>query len=425
MYYPKVLVVSNNCFNKSDSNGRTLMNFFMGYPKENLAQFYLHGEPDFNVCANYYCVSDNDALRAFKSLRVYSKDGLIECHDVESENVVHEKKQAKNCRNRVLRDIVWRSYRWWNRCFNKFLQEFRPEVILLQAGDSPFMYNIARKIAKKFSLPLIMYNSENYVLKEKLYASSSKKDIWHNILQKRLKKEYKRIMKNIDFCVYSTEYLEECYQKAYPHEGKSTALYTVTDMKDCSSEQEVAPFNLLYCGNLGVGRVYPLDELAKTLALVDKNATLRVFGKFTDEQSQKLICDNQNVVYGGIIPYEQVSEEIKKSSMVIHVENPDRLQNLLGAFSTKIADCLACGKPFLVYATREYPFVQYLEKNNAAHIAGKVEELKEILVKAIDDIGYRNKFIDNALRLVKERHSAKKTQEEMLTILQKITNKGN
>ena len=63
--YKKLLVVSNEPFSASSSNGRTLMNFFIGYPKEKLAQFYIHGNPDESFCANYYQNSDNDALRYF------------------------------------------------------------------------------------------------------------------------------------------------------------------------------------------------------------------------------------------------------------------------------------------------------------------------------------------------------------------------
>lgn len=424
MYYPRVLVISNNSFNKSDSNGRTLMNFFMDYPKENIAQFYLHGEPDFDICANYYCVSDKDSLRAFKSLKSYTKDGSVK-HEVESKTTTQSKKQTRTCRTMFLRDIVWRSYRWWNKYFNNFIQKFNPEVVLLQAGDCPFMYNITRRVSKKYGIPIIMYNSENYVLKNKMYSNVKRGDFWHAILKKRLKKEYKKIMKAVSHCIYSTEYLEDCYQKAYLHEGKSTTLYTVTDMKDCSSKHEATSFNLLYCGNLGVGRVYPLDELAKTLALVDKNAKLKIFGKFTDEQSQKLVCDNQNVVYGGVVPYEQVPEEIKSSSMVVHTENPERLQNLLGAFSTKIADCLACGKPFLVYALREYPFVKYLEQNNAAHIAEDVDELKVVLGKCLKDIGFRNQFLKNSKKLAEKNHRVKENCRKMVEILKKVVTETN
>lgn len=64
---PKVLVFSNNCFAKTNSNGRTLGNFFVGWPKDCLAQFYIHNSiPDFEYCTNFFRVTDGQALQAFK-----------------------------------------------------------------------------------------------------------------------------------------------------------------------------------------------------------------------------------------------------------------------------------------------------------------------------------------------------------------------
>ena len=63
--FPRVLVISNNCFSKTDSNGRTLGNFFVGWPKDRLAQFYIqNASPDFEVCENYFRVTDGQAVKA-------------------------------------------------------------------------------------------------------------------------------------------------------------------------------------------------------------------------------------------------------------------------------------------------------------------------------------------------------------------------
>lgn len=64
--YPKVLVISHNCFSTSGSNGRTLGNFFVNWPKEAIAQFFIFNEiPDSSVCENYFRVTDTEALKAF------------------------------------------------------------------------------------------------------------------------------------------------------------------------------------------------------------------------------------------------------------------------------------------------------------------------------------------------------------------------
>ena len=63
--FPRILVISNNCFSKTNSNGRTLGNFFTGWPKDRLAQFYIQNEiPDFDVCEQFFRVTDSEAMKA-------------------------------------------------------------------------------------------------------------------------------------------------------------------------------------------------------------------------------------------------------------------------------------------------------------------------------------------------------------------------
>ena len=103
--------------------------------------------------------------------------------------------------------------------------------------------------------------------------------------------------------------------------------------------------------------------------------------------------------------------------MLLHCENPDRVTNLKHAFSTKIADLLASGRPFLVYASDEYPFVQYLKKNNCAHIASTPNELMDTIKLCISDKQYRYKYVDNAVRVANEKHNFRKNSDIFRAIL--------
>lgn len=410
----RLFIVSNEALSQSSSNGRTLWNIVKDIPSENLAQFYLRGNSDKKICLNNYRVSDRDALNAF--LHRKGRD-----ENISSEPLGRNKEIKRTCRNMVLRTLVWKSYCWWKKDFDGFIDNFNPNVVLLQAGDSPFMFAIARKIAKKWKIPLIMYNSETYVLREKLYANIKSFDIFHKILQLDLKNEYKKFMKQVNFCIYATDFIENWYQKKYSHQGKSCALYTISGMQECKPTiQKDDEKTFLYCGNLGLERPIVLDEFAKTLYSVDEKAKLKVFGKFLDEDSEKLLCSNKNVEYGGFIPYEKVLYEIQESTMVIHCESPNRVEELIGGFTTKIADCLACGKPFLVYATRKYPFVQYLESAKAAHIADNQEELKILLEQCIKNENFQNQYLENAKKLAQKNHNANVNRAKFKEILEKV-----
>ncbi len=368
--YKRILIVSNECFSSSSSNGRTLMNFFKDYDKESIAQFFLHGTPDQNICSNYFQVTDTDAKNAFLGRKIDKKKKIVSKHS--------NNKVIRNCRNLLIRDIVWRSYRWWSKELDTFISTFNPECILLQAGDSPFMFHITRRISKIYSIPIIIYNSESYVLKEKLYSRVKKNSFFHKLLQYELKGQYKAIMKKASYCIYSTEALEQDYQIKYPHPGKSKSLYVSSSLKPAvvCDKKENDQFHILYCGNLGVGRAEIIVKMANVFNEINKNIKFIICGSFPTD------------------------DDLKKAS------------------SIPCVDCLALGKPFLVYASEKYPFVQYLHNNKAAYIAQTTEELNEIINQMLIDNDFKNKYINNAILLAKKNHNIEKNSELMKNIIE-------
>lgn len=418
----RLLIIANTAMNESSSNGRTLMNLISAFEAEELAQFYINGTPDFSCCKHYYHISDNTALKSvikpsFRKL-IHGNVNPRDTYEKVEYADQRSKKIAKSCRNNYIRSLIWSMKRWWTSDFEKFLDDFSPQAVLLYAGDAPFMYDIARLIAKKRRIPLYMYNCENYVLKEVLYAGVKKHSLWHFLLQSRLKNAYSKFMKDVKYCFYITEYLEKQYQLAYPHPGKSGAVYTATSMDDYSSEhKEPEMFTLLYCGNLGVGRPAALLSLANVLYSVDPTAKLKLFGAFPVKDDEEQLINCPNVVFGGRIPYDKVLEETKQCSMLVHCENPERVKNLQCAFSTKLADYLACGIPTLIYALRDYPFVQYFDEYGAAHIASDEDELKKLLTECIANKSFREEYIKNALALANKNHSLQKNGDFVRNII--------
>lgn len=286
----------------------------------------------------------------------------------------------------------------------------------------PVMFNIAVRIAKRCNAKLIMYNSEGYVLKEVLYNSSRKNDVWHIVLKSSLKRAYSSFMKNADYCIYSTEYIEAAYQKIYPHTGKSTVLYTVSEMEALPDESGHSQFELLYCGNLGVGRASVINRIAKILFEVDERAILSVYGRFVSEEDEKLVTSNHNVRFGGFVPYSKIPDLMSHASMLLHCENSERVDNLKYAFSTKIADCLASGRPFLVFADSGYPFVEYLKNNHCCHVSNTEDELRQTIKGCIGNVEFRNRFHSDAIRVAKENHSKSANDEKMYLILTSLIN---
>ena len=76
-HYPRILVLSNNSFSLSNSNGRTLGSLFHGWPKDRIAQFCVSSDgADFDVCNNYYCITDGDVIHSLLTLRAAPRHNL-------------------------------------------------------------------------------------------------------------------------------------------------------------------------------------------------------------------------------------------------------------------------------------------------------------------------------------------------------------
>lgn len=420
----KLLIISNNALQLSNSNGRTLIKLLNNVSKNNIAQFCLSGIPDFNFCDKCFILTDNDALDAIFSRKKFINKSFIKNQTSFEINVLKNKKTSKkitrNCRNMVIRNLIWKTYFWWTKELDFFIKSFAPNVILFQAGDAPFMIDITLKISKKFNLPIIVFNSENFVLKKYMYSSIKKQNFWHLILHKSLKTKYKKLVKKAKSFVYSTEYLKEEFDKKY--NSNSFVIYTSSNMNKLIPIKHDG-FIISYIGNLGVGRYLALAEIAEVLDKFFPMMKLQIFGKFENDEEKQYVCKFSSVIYKGLISYEEIPFQMQKSDLLLHCESSERIENLKGAFSTKIADSLSCGIPFLVYASREYPFVKYLIKNDAALIASNQNELIETLSLCLKDKNFLNQKVSNALNTALKYHNESKNSNLMFKLLLNAINK--
>ena len=161
---PNVLVLGNECLSTSTSNGRTLRNFLVGWPAEKLAQFFIQSaQPDFEICRRYFCVPDDQALNAFLGRKM---TGVTQWKpENESQRPVEKKPRERTALTMLLRELVWNSRRWTKCGFWQWVEDFAPQLVLLQAGDCGFMLRLAEDVARKYGIPLVIYNSEGYYFK--------------------------------------------------------------------------------------------------------------------------------------------------------------------------------------------------------------------------------------------------------------------
>lgn len=420
--FPRVLIISNECLSNVSSNGRTLRNFLIGWPKDKLAQFFLRNvAPDFDVCDRYYYVSDSAALNSF--LKGRAANGAL---PTESQTTTPspQKKKPRNAATMIMRNAVWNSMRWAGEDFYKWVEEFSPELILLQAGDCTFMLKLARKLAKKYNIPIVIYNSEAYYFKRYDYfRSSGIAKLAYPIFYRGFCKEFEKTIKLAKKSIYICDKLKNDYDARF--DLPSEVVYTATQITPAVHEKTDSAIRISYLGNLGVGRHEGLVEIANALQSISSDYKLNVYGKIPNDEVQDAFDKCLGIRYMGFVSYSEVVDIIQSSDILVHTENFSDFyrEDLKYAFSTKLADSLASGNCFILYAPEEMACAQYLSENEIAYVVSRKEDLIPVLKQLCDSTEARAKYVDNALRFVQKNHRAEANSARFQEILRESAQK--
>lgn len=407
--YPKILVISHNCFSKHGSNGRTLANFFVEWPNESLAQFYINNEvPDSEVCNNYYRVTDIEVLKSFlkkvKVGKIIEKDKLVNLAEENKKlTTLYKRSRKKTTLNYLIRNFLWDRDTWRNKDFEEWIDKFDPDLILLQLGDYSFMLRIALKIAKHKEIPLILYNSEDYYFKDKKSFSP-----FYHLYRSDYKRLVERVINYASHSIYNSSMLQKTYNKKFDHE--STVIMTSTEIEPSFHKVDNSSMIISYLGNLGVGRYEPLIEIANAIHDFDRNLYVDIYGKIPNEKAEKSLMECNGIRIKGFIPYEDVIKVVRQSDVLIHAENFSEFYkwDLKHAFSTKIADSLASGTCFFMYAPEDMAATKYLNDNNIAYVANNKSDMENIIKDLISDKSKREFYVSNAQAVVRLNHDIDK-----------------
>lgn len=416
---PRLLVIGNECLSQSGSNGRTLRNFLVGWPREKLAQFTLQSrQPDFDLCGSYFCTTDTQALNAY--LGRGCGGGVVEPapEHTAPQTAAPAKKRPRTALTMLLRELVWNSRRWTKNGFWPWVDAFKPQLVLLQAGDCGFMFRLAEDVARRYDAPLVIYNSEGYYFKNYDYFRGRGLAHWlYPLFRRQYCRQFEKTVQYAAHFIYICDPLRQDYDKVLPL--PSTTIYTATQVTPAAEKIPNKVFTASYLGNLGVGRHEVLVDIANALQEISHDLYLDVYGKIPNDEVQAAFDACPGIRYKGFVSYEQVVQVMHSSDLLVHGENFSGFyrEDLKYAFSTKLADSLASGTCFLLYAPAEMACARYLRDNQAAWVVSDRQQLKPTLECLVTDPQARARYRENALALVKQNHCAQQNPEQFQALL--------
>lgn len=422
----KILVISHNPFSTYQSMGKTLKSLFAAFEKNELCQIYIYpAVPDVDICQSFYRITDKDVLKFWYRFRVNGKEvgPDISTHSI-YENIADEKiynnPKNKSESRKLIRDMMWKTAPWYNRRLKQWLDREAPTCIFLAPGYAKFIYDIALKISKDYSIPIITYVCDDY------YFAARPRN-WVGDMQHRLlRKKIEEIMNRSCLIVGISQEIIDRYSEYFSVE---TALImtgsNIGVIKKLPKKKIIKNFS--YFGNVGLKRETSLADIGRALDEINRERKteyhLHIYTGTQSEAVETALRDIKSVRMCGFLTGEAFVHAFVNADCLVHVESFDvQMTDLVsGSISTKIADSLASGIPMLAYAPAGIASVEHLRRNNCAFIADQCTSLKEIICQMLDDGEKCNLISQNAVYTADRYHISNKNSAYLKSLIEKIT----
>ncbi len=406
----KLMLISFSGLSDHDANGMTMKAVLSAFRPAELCQFYSGTQtPDFTAAHSYFRVTDVQMIKSFLGKK-YQREFYYENDPApeKSSGTVQQhktkalpgflKKRNQNFAFRMTRELLWSISPWGRKKLLAWAEKEKPDALIYMVGESVVTDRLVLRLAKKLSVPLVLYNCEAYRL-----VDTKKRKGLDKIHHNRMKRTYRKLNERAGLTIFNCPYLKACYEKAYPV-GKSMLAYNSGDL-DNPDYKPGDTVRLAYFGNLGIGRTDALLDVAKTLEVLDPKLFMDVYGSARGGEDEKL-RQAANVRFHGFVDQEKLRQVKNEADILLHAESfdPAIIPKLEYAFSTKIAQCLCAGRSFLSYAPGELASTQYLLGEGCAVVATSKKELEEKLRELISNRELRVRYARLAKQTAQKNH---------------------
>lgn len=293
-----------------------------------------------------------------------------------------------------------------------FIKKMRPEVIYT-CGFSITVLKTARKIAKKYGIPIVLHMMDNW--DETLYRSSALSWPFAWMLRRELKLANRLSNGNLAISEALGEKMERKHN--VPYYALMNTIDAIAE-KSCCYEREKLVF--IYAGSLSINRYVSLSRVARALhkALGADGYVFRVFIPAAQNSAEmQAHFDGCCVEFFNYVPREQLLREYKDADVLVLAESLDDnfCKFTKYSLSTKIPEYMSMGKPILAYLRQDLYSYSYLCKSLAAKVAADEGELVQHIME-LKDFQKRQELAENGLEFVQMHHSRMHCEE----ILRKV-----
>lgn len=398
----KILVLSVSAWN-SKVGYNTWPALLEGADPNNVANITLRSEiPDSNVCNNYFCISENRVIKSIfnrniktgKRVEPITVDNTNSADLKEHNNRYNKMKSHRNFTTLMVREFLWKLGKWKTKELKDFIKDFSPDVIIYSM-DGYIHFNTICKFTKRYTnaKSIGFFCDDNFTYKQ----SNS---FGLKLLRFFQRKSLKKLVKETDAFWAITKMTKEEADEVF--DVNCTVLTKPLSQLPVFVEQSVCmPINLLYTGNLQIGRDLSLIKVVNALREINKENikfSVDVYTKtfLSDEIKEQIECEYCTV--NPPIPQEEVLNLQKQANILLFLEDVDGpdAQTARLSFSTKITDYLSSGKCILAVGCPDTAPMKYFLEEDSAIIATDHNSLVEKFNLILKDQGILNEYSKKA-----------------------------
>lgn len=406
---PRILVMSVPSWN-SRVGANTWATLLKQYDSKNIASIYIRDEvSDSKVCSRYFCISENRIIKSLLNRKI--KTGYEVCQvddesvsDLEAHNELYKKMGRKRSYLMLLaREIIWKFGRWNTPELRRFIDEFKPDIVLHSMDGYIHLNRITQYVIKQTGA-----KAAGYIWDDN-FSYKVEKGIGFKIYRFFQRLSLKKLARSTQAFFAITE---KTKREADSFFGIDCTVLT----KPLNSEPQVnygeitKPLKMLYTGSLYIGRDRSLEKISDALKKLNSNGDEIFLDVYTQTElpaDAKQKIENRWCILHPPIPQKEVIEKQKQADILLFLEDIDGKYSKAArlSFSTKITDYLSAGKCIFAVGNRDTAPIEYFKTNNAAVVAVNDEEIISCLNNLQKNSELLTEFAKNAVECANKNHN--------------------
>lgn len=426
MNWLKILVFTVSSWN-SKVGANSWATLLEQYDSENIANIYIRDEiPDSKVCSRYFNISENKIIKSIfnrktktgkEVLAVPNKD--LDQTDLKEHNERYNKMKKKRRYSMLFaRELVWKVGKWKTAELNNFLDDFKPNIILHSMEGYIHLNRIIEYAIKRTGAKAIGYFwDDNFT-----YKQSSK--LGYKIYRYFQRKSLKSLAKQTQAFLAITP---KTKKEADNFFGVDCKIITkpLNCEPVCMVKEINYPINILYTGNLLIGRDRSLVKFVEVLREYNKNEIKYKVDVYTSTELNEQIKASLNCEFCFLrepIKQCEVLELQKKADLLLFLEDVDGKDAKVArlSFSTKITDYLSSGKAIIAVGNKDTAPIEYFIENDCAFVATTQEEISQIFKKLENNLNDLNEYAKKACMCGLKNHKREQILKKFDYVLKEV-----